>query len=75
MEGVRFADMGDLVLDVGWKSAIQLLAEGSVTPLYLGSEAVEVNKVLHNVLVVTHVEIFKVSLSFAVRVVWSKIIL
>ena len=28
MEGVRFADVGDLVLDVGWKSAIHLLVEG-----------------------------------------------
>ena len=33
VEGVRFADAGDLVLDVGWKSTIHLSAEGSVTPL------------------------------------------
>ena len=74
MEGVRFADVGDFILDVGQKSAIQLLVEGGVTPLYLGSKAVEVNKVLHNVPVITHVKIFKVSFGFAVRVVWSKII-
>ena len=33
MEGVRFADAGDLILDVGRKSMIHLSAEGSVTPL------------------------------------------
>ena len=37
MEGVRFANAGDLVLDAGWKSAIHLLAEGSVAPLDMGS--------------------------------------
>ena len=33
MEGVGFADMGDLILDVGRKSAIHLSAEGGITPL------------------------------------------
>ena len=51
-EGVRFADAGDLILDSGWKSAIQLSAEGNVTPLDTSSEVVEVNEVLHDVLVV-----------------------
>ena len=36
VEGVRFADTGDLVLDVGQKSAIHLLAEGGVAPLDMG---------------------------------------
>ena len=36
VEGVRFANVGDLILDVGWKSAIHLLAEGGVTPLDMG---------------------------------------
>ena len=43
MEGVRFADASDLVLDVGRKSVIHLLAEGSVTPLDTGGKAVEVD--------------------------------
>ena len=33
VEGVGFANVGDLVLDAGWKSAIHLLAEGSIAPL------------------------------------------
>ena len=74
MEGVGFADAGDFVLDAGWKSAIQLLEEGGITPLDSGSEAVEVDEVLHNVLVVTHMKIFKVSLGFAFRVVGCKVI-
>ena len=36
MEGVRFPNMGDLVLDAGRKSTIHLSAEGSVTPLDTG---------------------------------------
>ena len=37
MEGVRFADAGNLILDAGRKSAIHLSAEGGVTPLDTGS--------------------------------------
>ena len=36
MEGVGFANVGNLILDVGWKSVIHLLAEGSVAPLDTG---------------------------------------
>ena len=36
VEGVRFADAGDLILDVGRKSVIHLLAEGSIAPLDTG---------------------------------------
>ena len=43
IEGVRFADAGDLILDAGWKSVIHLLAEGGITPLDMGSKVVEVN--------------------------------
>ena len=37
MEGVGFANVGDLVLDVGWKSTIHLSVEGSIAPLDTGS--------------------------------------
>ena len=67
-EGVKFANTGDFILDLGWKSAIQLSAEGGITPLDVSSEVVEVNEVLHNALVVRHVEIFKVSLCFSLGV-------
>ena len=36
VEGVRFAYMGNLVLDAGQKSAIHLSAEGGVAPLDTG---------------------------------------
>ena len=36
VEGVRFADVGNLVLDSGRKSMTHLFAEGSVTPLDMG---------------------------------------
>ena len=37
IEGVRFANAGNLILDAGWKSMIHLSAEGGVTPLDMGS--------------------------------------
>ena len=66
MEGVRFGDMGNLVLDTGWKSAIQLLVEGG--------KVVEVNEVLHDVLVIMHLEVFKVGLGLTLRIVGSEVI-
>ena len=36
MEDVRFANVGDLVLDAGWKSTIHLLVEGGIAPLDTG---------------------------------------
>ena len=74
MEGVGIADMGNFILDVGWKFVIQLLAEGSITPLDMGSEAVDIDEVLHDVLVIMHAENFKVGLGFTFRVMGSKII-
>ena len=43
VEGVRFADVGNLVLDVGQKSMIHLLVEGGIAPLDMGSKVVKVN--------------------------------
>ena len=70
MEGVGFANTGNLVLDAGRKSTIQLSAEGGVTPLDMGGKAVEVNEVLHDVLVIAHLQVFKV----AFGIVGSKVI-
>ena len=36
MEGVRFANAGDLILDVGQKSTIHLSVEGGIAPLDMG---------------------------------------
>ena len=36
VEGVRFADAGNLILDAGWKSTIHLSAEGGIAPLDTG---------------------------------------
>ena len=41
----------------------------------VSSKVVEVNEVLHNALVVIHVEILKVSLCFAFRVMQSEVVL
>ena len=65
--------MGNPVLDLGQESTIQLLTEGSFLPLDVSSKAIEVDEVLHYVLVLMHAEIFKVSLRFAFGVMWSKV--
>ena len=54
---------------------MKLLVEGSVTPLDTSSKAVEVNEVLHNVFVITHMEILEFGSCFALRVIWAKVIL
>ena len=74
VEGAGFADAGDLILDVGWKSTIHLSAEGGIVPLDMGSKAVEVNQVLHNALVIMHLEVFKVSFSLTFGIVGSEVI-
>ena len=43
VEGVGFADAGDLVLDAGRKSVIHLSAEGGIAPLHVGGKVVEVD--------------------------------
>ena len=40
VEGVGFADAGDLILDAGRKSTIHLLVEGSLAFRIVGSKAV-----------------------------------
>ena len=74
MEDVRFANAGNLILDAGLKSMIQLSAEGGMAPLDMGGKAVEVNEVLHYVLVFMHVEILKIGFTFAFGVMWSKVL-
>ena len=48
--------------------------EGSITPLDMGSKVVEVDKVLHDALVIAHLEIFEVSLSLAFRIMGFEVI-
>ena len=74
MEDVRFANAGNLILDAGLKSMIQLSAEGGIAPLDMGGKAVEVNEVLHNALVVMHLEIFEVSLGLTFGIGGSEVI-
>ena len=65
--------MGDLVLDSGQESTVQLLVEGSFTPLDVSGKAVEVDEVLHDALVFMHVEIFEVSLCFTFEVIQTEV--
>ena len=74
MEGVRFADVGNIILDAGWKSVIHLSAEGSITPLDTGGKAVEVDQVLHDALVIVHLEVFKVSFGLTFGIMGSEVV-
>ena len=42
-EGVRFADVGHFILDLGWEPTVQLSAYGSFAPSDTGGESVEVD--------------------------------
>ena len=53
-EGVGFSNMGNLILDLGWESSVQLLVEGCFAPLDTSGEVIEVNEVLHYALVFAH---------------------
>ena len=64
-ESVRFPNVGDLILDLGWESSVQLSAQGSFTPLDTSSKAIEVNEVLHYALIFMHVQVFKIAFAFA----------
>ena len=72
-EGVGFADTGNLILDSGWESSVQLLVQGSFAPLDMGSKLIEVDEVLHYVLVFMHMQIFKIAFAFTFRFVWSEV--
>ena len=63
---VGFSNTGDLILDLGWKTMVELLAEGSVTPLDAYCKAVEVDKVLHNALTIMHTKVLKFGFGFGI---------
>ena len=74
MEDVRFANMSHLVLDPCCESVIELTAKCNIPPMDVCHEAVELNQVFGDSLVVTHMKGFKVSFSFTYRVVRSKVV-
>ena len=56
------------------KKNYKLSVEGSLMPLDVSSEVVEVNEVLYDMLVIVHAEILEVSLCFTLGVVQSKVV-
>ena len=58
-----------------WDGSPQHNCQGRVAspPLDMGSEAVEVNEILHYVLVLTHVQILKISFGFTFGVMQSEV--
>ena len=72
-EVVRFAYTGDLILDSGRKSVVELSLECSVAPLDSSCKAVEFNKVFGNTLIVMHPEVFNFCFGLPFRVVGSEV--
>ena len=72
-EVVGFAYMGNLVLDSGGKSIVELLSEHGVTPLYLSCKVVEFDEVFGDMLVVMHLEILDFCFSLPFRFVRSEV--
>ena len=72
-EVVRFAYTGNLILDSGRNSVVDLSSECSVTPLDSSCKVVESNKVFGDTLVVTHLEILNFFFGLPFRVMGSKV--
>jgi hypothetical protein len=68
-----FADAGDFVLDVCWKSAIILMTKSSVTPLELSHEPRECDIIFCDVITFLQMETLHFRLSFSDRVVQTKV--
>src|SRR5215472_18087741 len=62
LQCVWFTDVGDLVLDAIWKSAVEGVPESVVVPLDLSREPIEGNHVFRYLLVFLHDESFELGL-------------
>ena len=67
------SDMDDFILDVSWKSMVELVSESGFAPFTLDGKPDEVNHVLHDVLVFLEMEALEFSLSISDGVVQSEV--
>jgi len=72
-ERIQFSITGNLVLDTGGESSIEAILESSFSPLGARGESVELHKILCDSLTIAHLEILKLGLGFAFRVVGSEV--
>jgi hypothetical protein len=54
LEGIRFANLGDFVLNPGWESLVIFVAKGVLVPSELSGEAVKLDVILRDPVVVFH---------------------
>ena len=66
--------MGNLVLDSGGESVVELSVKGGVIPLDMCHKVVEVNEILYYMLVITHVKVLKFGFGFGFRIMWPEVI-
>ena len=74
IEVVWFANSCDFVFDAAGKSVVELVAEGSVTPIDFGGELLKADNVFSNFLVITHFEPFKLIFSISFNVNGLKLV-
>jgi len=72
-EVVRFAYAGNLILDSGGKSVVELLLECSISPLDSSCKVIKFVEVFGDTLVVTHPEVFNFCFGLPFGVVGSKV--
>jgi hypothetical protein len=60
-ESLGLPDSGDIVLDSGWESFVELMAESRGTPFQLRSKSVELNNILGYTLRIAHMKSASVS--------------
>ena len=72
-QGRGFTDSGDFVLNSVWQPPIELVSEGSRTPICLGGKAVELNHEFRDALVIAHPEVFEFVLRISDGIVRSEV--
>ena len=72
-EVVQFADSCNFVFDVASKSIVELVVEGSITPIDFGGELLKADNVFSNFLIITHFELFKFIFSISFNVKGTKV--
>jgi hypothetical protein len=74
LEGVGFANPGNFILNPGCESLVILVSKGVLIPLELSGEAIKLNIILRDPVVVFHGEHIDVILSVTRQISWTEVV-
>ena len=73
VEVVQFSDSCDFILDAAGKSVVELVVEGSITPIDFVGELLKADNVFSNFLVIMYFELFNLIFSISFDVERAKV--